>query len=187
MILSFIPLRFGRVNPRISTCTGHLLIILLYSGLMLGGCSADLPFLKDKPADEEGPSGAVTHETEEEAEPLVYYVGVESLGLYEAPRASGNLIAELEQHQKVYRYKIEKGFAWVKVDGTGMTGWVNNARLIWRLPEPSMGEPAELPPEASSPQSDEAMEVSPPEGETQSTSSQEPASQSIDPSRFDAY
>ena len=187
MILSFIPLRFGRVNPRISTCTGHLLIILLYSGLMLGGCSADLPFLKDKPADEEGTSGAVTHETEEEAELLVYYVGVESLGLYETPRTSGNLIAELEQHQKVYRYKIEKGFAWVKVDGTGMTGWVNNARLIWRLPEPSMGEPAELPPEASSPQSDEAMEVSPPEGETQSTSSQEPASQSIDPSRFDAY
>lgn len=113
---------------------------------MFGGCAIDLPFLKDKGADEEGASESVTQETAgqetvAEAEPLVYYVGVESLRLYKEPRASGGMIADLEQYQKVYRYKIEKGFAWVKVDGTDLTSWVNNAKLIWRLPKPSVAEP----------------------------------------------
>jgi hypothetical protein len=159
MTLSVIPLRIG-------ACMGRLFIILLCSGLMLAGCASDLPFPKDKKADEEGVSGAANQETEGEAEPLVYYVGVESLRLYEQPRTSGNFIADLEQHQKVYRYKIEKGFAWVKVDGTDMTGWVVNAKLIWRH---------------------EAMDVNTQEGETAPTDSSEPRSQSVDPSKFDAF
>jgi hypothetical protein len=180
MTLSVIPLRIG-------ACMGRLFIILLCSGLMLAGCATDLPFLKDKKADEEGVSGAANQETEGEAEPLVYYVGVESLRLYEQPRTSGNFIADLEQHQKVYRYKIEKGFAWVKVDGTDMTGWVVNAKLIWRLPKPGAAEPVEQPPEAQRPPSDEAMDVNTQEGETAPTDSSEPRSQSVDPSKFDAF
>jgi hypothetical protein len=43
-------------------------------------------------------------------------------------------LAQLPLHQKVYRYKMEKGYAYVKVEGNGVSGWVDNARLIWRLP-----------------------------------------------------
>ncbi|MEA2080784.1 MAG: hypothetical protein U9P00_13205, partial [Pseudomonadota bacterium] len=142
---------------------------------------------KDKKADEEGVSGAVTEEAEDEAEPLVYYVGVESLRLYEEPGTSENFIADLEQHQKVYRYKIEKGFAWVKVDGTDMTGWVVNARLIWRLPKPGVAESVEQPPEAQRPPSEEAMDVNTQEGETEPTAAPVSPSQDVDPSRFDAF
>jgi hypothetical protein len=154
---------------------------------MLGGCAVDLPFLKDKEADEEDIPEAEAQQTEAEAEPLVYYVGVESLRLYEEPRASGDFIADLEQYQKVYRYKIENGFAWVKVDGTDMTGWVNNARLIWRLPKPGVAEPVEQPPETPSPPSAEATDENTPADEMAPTDSPEPGSESVDPSRFDPF
>jgi hypothetical protein len=45
------------------------------------------------------------------------------------------MVTQLPLHQKVYRYKMEKGYAYIKVEGTGVTGWVDNARLVWRLPE----------------------------------------------------
>jgi hypothetical protein len=43
-------------------------------------------------------------------------------------------LTQLPLHQKVYRYKTEKGYAYIKAEGSGVTGWVDNARLIWRLP-----------------------------------------------------
>jgi len=29
---------------------------------------------------------------------------------------------------------MEKGYAYIKVEGSEVTGWVDNAQLIWRLP-----------------------------------------------------
>ena len=187
MTASIIPLRVGGRSPRISSCAGCLLIVLLCIGPMLGGCAVDLPFRKDKRAVEEGASKAVTQKTQREAEPLVYYVSAESLGLYEQPGTARNLVAVLEQYQKVYRYKIEKGFAWVKVDGSDMTGWVKNAKLIHQLPQRSVGEPAKHSPATSNSPSDEEMEKRIPEGETQPTASPESAPKSVDPSAFDAF
>jgi hypothetical protein len=66
----------------------------------------------------------------------VYYVGVDQLAVYSEPRSSSSSLTQLPLHQKVYRYKTEKGYAYIKVEGTGVTGWVDNARLIWRLPSP---------------------------------------------------
>lgn len=78
-------------------------------------------------------------------QPTVYYSGVEGLKLYSEPRFSTSVLAELPLHQKVYRYKVERGFANVKVDGTDRVGWVNNAQLIWRLPSaPSAGAKPDL-------------------------------------------
>jgi hypothetical protein len=34
----------------------------------------------------------------------------------------------------VYRHRLEKGYAYVNVEGKNLTGWVDNAKLIWRLP-----------------------------------------------------
>lgn len=81
----------------------------------------------------------------------VYYTGVPDLPLYQQP---GGVIAKrLPQYTKLNRMKIEKGYAHVRIASTGVTGWVENARLIWRLPQekPAAGteKPASQPAEAS--------------------------------------
>ncbi len=191
MTPSFISLRIGGGNTLISCYAGRLLIVLLCSGLMLSGCAVDLPFLKDKRVNQEVASKAVTEKTakkvEKKTEPLVYYVGVEDLRLYKEPGASGNWIAVLGRYQKVFRYKIEKGFSRVKVDGTDMTGWVETTKLIQHLPNPSVGEPVGYSPETSSSPSDETPEMGTREGETKPTASPEPTPRSVDPSAFDAF
>ena len=64
--------------------------------------------------------------------PKVYYAGVAGLKMFSQSRVSGSPIAELPLHTKVLRYKTERGFAYVKVTGTGQVGWVRNRDLIWR-------------------------------------------------------
>ncbi len=68
-------------------------------------------------------------------DPKVFYAAEEGLKLYPEPEYSDNSIAELPLNEKVLRYHIEKGFAYVKVHRTGQKGWVDNARLKWRLEE----------------------------------------------------
>ena len=139
---------------------------------------ADLPFIKDEASSTQG---------EAESRPPVYYVGVESLKLYAEPGGSSSIIAELGQYQKVYRSRIEKGYAWVKVDGTDLTGWVDNAKLIWRLPKTTAADPTSKPTAEPSAPADAATQVSTPESESQPRALPKPAPQSTDPSIFDAY
>ena len=47
-------------------------------------------------------------------------------------------------YEKVTRYKIERGYAYVKSSQSELTGWVNNAALLWRLP-PVKTEPEAAP------------------------------------------
>jgi hypothetical protein len=37
-------------------------------------------------------------------------------------------------HTKLHRDELKAGYAHVRVAPTGESGWVENARLIWRLP-----------------------------------------------------
>jgi len=75
--------------------------------------------------------------------PLVYYAGVEGLKLYSKPSASSKVVGELSLHEKVTRFKLERGFAYVESTKSGLKGWVNNSQLIWRLPTaPTTGAPA---------------------------------------------
>lgn len=69
---------------------------------------------------------------EESNVPRVYYAGVAGLKMFSQSRTSGSPIAELPLHTKVLRYKVERGFAYVKVPQTGRMGWVRNKDLIWR-------------------------------------------------------
>jgi hypothetical protein len=78
--------------------------------------------------------------------PRVYYVGVEGLKMFSQSRASGSPIAELPLHAKVLRYKMERGFAYVKVTGTGQVGWVRNSDLVWRKRTSSKVTPKKEPP-----------------------------------------
>ncbi len=75
------------------------------------------------------------------AAPRVYYAGVEGLKMYSESSFKGAPIARLPLHEKVLRYKMERGFAYVKVPGTGQTGWVRNRDLVWRTPAPSKKRP----------------------------------------------
>jgi hypothetical protein len=81
----------------------------------------------------------------------VYYAGVDQLMVYSEPRSSASQLAQLPLHQKVYRSKIEKGYAYIKVEGTGVTGWVDNARLIWRLPSQQQKAPTKTEERAAEP------------------------------------
>lgn len=76
----------------------------------------------------------------------VFYAAEQGLKLYPEPRFSQNTIAELPLNDKVLRYRTEKGFAYVKVERTGQEGWVDNARLKWRIEE------QEIEPETAAPE-----------------------------------
>jgi hypothetical protein len=86
-----------------------------------------------------------------ESAPLAYYAGVDRLAVYSEPRSSASLLTQLPLHQKVYRSKMEKGYAYIKVEGSGITGWVDNARLIWRLPSPQQKAPMKTEERATEP------------------------------------
>jgi len=62
----------------------------------------------------------------------VYYVTSGGTSLYDAPR--GRVVAQLAEFQKVERFGMKNGYAQVRVEATGASGWVDNAKLIWRLP-----------------------------------------------------
>jgi hypothetical protein len=79
--------------------------------------------------------------------PKVYYVGQSNLKLFSEPRSSKTYVAKLPLNEKVMRYKMQKGFAYVEVVSTGQTGWVKNAHLIWKKPSSLPKKPPRKPPE----------------------------------------
>jgi hypothetical protein len=86
------------------------------------------------------------------AERRVYYVGAEGLKVYSEPSASSKVVGKLALHEKVTRSRLERGFAYVESTTTGTRGWVNNSRLIWRLPSvPTTSAPAPPEPGAEEP------------------------------------
>ena len=83
---------------------------------------------------------------EESTAPRIYYAGVADLKMFSQSRVSDTPIARLALHEKVLRYKLENGFAYVKVVRTGQKGWVRNADLIWRKRTPSKKSAKDVPP-----------------------------------------
>jgi len=84
------------------------------------------------------------------AGPRVYYAG-EALKVYSTPSASSKVVGELGLHEKVTRFKLERGFAYVESATSDVKGWVVNAQLIWRLPSgatTAAPAPSEAEPEA---------------------------------------
>jgi outer membrane biosynthesis protein TonB len=82
----------------------------------------------------------------------MYYVGVDQLAVYSEPKPSSSRLTQLPLHQKVYRYKMEKGYAYIKVEGSEVTGWVDNAQLIWRLPSQQQKAPPKAEERATKPE-----------------------------------
>ena len=116
--------------------------------------------------------------------PRVYYAGVAGLEMFSQSRASGSPIAELPLHAKVLRYKTERGFAYVKVTGTGQVGWVRNRDLIWRKRTSSKVTAKKDPPPQ---QKSEVPSENTPESNLQPNSEPNSETERRDASMFDAF
>ncbi len=112
--------------------------------------------------------------------PRVYYAGVAGLKMFSQRSVSGSPIAELPLYDKVLRYKVEHGFAYVKVTRTGQVGWVRNADLVWRKRTPSKKSSKNSPPPQPK------TEV-PPENTPEVNPEPNPEIEPRDASMFDAF
>lgn len=131
----------------------------------------------------------------------VYYAGSADLPLYRTP--GGALIGRLPRYAKLYRSDLQRGFAHVRVEATGEAGWVENAKLIWRLPahesseqvsEPLREAEAEAVPAApvvvESPEPERAAQAVKPQqspSPAAASSSSAPAKSTVAPSIFNPY
>jgi len=105
--------------------------VLFFAVAMTAGCATWNPFARES-------AGEAT--TSQGRQP--YYTAEAGVKLYSEPRLSESYIAELPLHQKVYRTTLERGFAYVEVEGSSQKGWVDNGKLIWRLPAAAHTAPA---------------------------------------------
>src|SRR5262249_44913464 len=74
-----------------------------------------------------------------------YYASEAGLKVYSEPTSSSKVVGKLSLHEKVTRFKVDRGYAYVKADASGLAGWVNNSMLLWR---PPAAEPAPAAPPA---------------------------------------
>ena len=114
------------------------LLSLLFSALLvaaLGACSTVTKYLPDRGTGAPERSGSGARE-----EGGVYYTGSSSLPLHKS--IGGAIITQLPQYTKLYRDQLDRGFAHVRVESTGETGWVENAKLLWRLPTQNSSQAA---------------------------------------------
>ncbi len=81
--------------------------------------------------------------------PSTYYAGVEGLKVYSEPSGSAKVVGALSLYEKVNRYKVKRGYAYVESSARDLKGWVSNAQLIWRLPTTAAPAPVEAEPEAT--------------------------------------
>jgi len=64
----------------------------------------------------------------------VYFAASDGLVMHSEASGSSPVVARLALHEKVVRTRLDRGWAYVTADGSGTSGWVDNAQLIWRLP-----------------------------------------------------
>ena len=72
--------------------------------------------------------------TDASERPQARYAGAAGVSLYREPKASAELVGVLGLYEGVLRYRVEDGFAYVKSEKSGRSGWVRDRDLIERLP-----------------------------------------------------
>lgn len=166
-----------------------LLVAVLGGALPLAGCSM--------PKTVSGWFGGEPAPTDESArgKGQVYYASAAGLNVHSKPTSSSTVVGELALHEKVTRYKVEQGYAYIKA-ASGLTGWVNNGMLVWRVPgatpaaapEPAAEEPQGEEPSAApeAPPTPTLPEPSPPPTATRATEKRPTPSQP-GPGLFDPY
>jgi len=111
----------------------------------------------------------------------VFYSAVDGLTVYAGPARSSAVVGKLPRYERVVRSQLQGGFAQVQAGRSGLEGWVDNSKLLWRLPEagaPSAAAAEGPAPEdgvsAPNPAASGASEVAPATGEA-GTSATPPA------------
>lgn len=148
------------------------LVALLAAVVALAGCGS-LPQLggdQAKPRTTEsatpaaqGQKSAVLAQEEQ-----VYYVAEAGLNVYAEPSARAQRVAELPLYERVLRSDLQRGYARIRTADDRVHGWVDNARLIWRLPsdearpQPAIEEPVAPAPEAETPMGEPGGALQPP-------------------------
>jgi hypothetical protein len=171
------------------TLAARVGIAILTGAFALAGCSM--------PKAVSGWFGGEPAPAEETAlgEGHVYYASAAGLRVHGKPAAASPVVGELALHEKVIRYKVERGYAYIKAE-SGLTGWVDNAMLIWRVPgtrpvaapEPVVEEPPVEEPSAApeAPPTPTLPEPSPPPTATPATEGR-PTPGEPGPGLFDPY
>jgi hypothetical protein len=118
-----------------------------------------------------------------EATPRAHYVGVARARLHREPEASSEVVGELALHEGVLSYRLENGFAYVRAERSGRSGWMRASDLIDQLPPPRP-RPAAVEtspaPEPEAPSAEAAPPAEPP-------AEPEPAPEPPEKSVFDPY
>jgi len=162
----------GIMAARTRSLQGIEVAVLLSVALLLAGCATGqrtIGGLFAAPGPVPTPSPAPGKKAA--SAPRTYYARIEGLKVYQDPSTSSKVVGTLSLHEKVMRYKVERGFAFVGSPKSDVKGWVDNAQLIWRLPAapaaaaPSPGDaaPEEAPPEQVQPQEAQPEEAPPEE------------------------
>jgi len=102
----------------------------------------------------------------------VYYAGVDGLTVYESASGSSKVVGRLALYEKVTRSRLDRGYAYVTAAKSGLEGWVDNAKLIWRIPSAAGAKPKEG--EAATGESGEAGAKEAPETEAERAPAVEP-------------
>jgi len=134
------------------------------------------------------PSPTAVPTPQESSAAGVFYAGVDGLNVYSDSSSSSKIVGRLPLYDKVARSKLERGFAYVTSATSGVTGWVNNAQLLWRVPNTlptAAAPPAAAPREEAAPPAAVAPEPTPTRREAPAPAT--PAAGGLAPSIFDAY
>jgi uncharacterized protein YceK len=123
------------------------LVVTLVAAIVLGGCASVRQSIGGWFA-ETPPSKTTAAATRQEqasaaGETLTYYAAVEGLSVYAEATESSKVVGHLALYEKVARSRLERGYAYVSGDKSGINGWVDNAKLVWRVPASTATEAAD--------------------------------------------
>ena len=71
-----------------------------------------------------------------------FYVGASSINVHADSKLSSLVVGRLSAYEAVTRTKIDGAYAYVTSAKSGLSGWVDNGQLIWRLPSMKETEPS---------------------------------------------
>jgi hypothetical protein len=106
------------------------IVLVLAAALALGGCSFFDQVTSDWFGDGPPPTASPTASASQEE---VFYSSIDGLPMHFLPSGSSQIVSRLTLHQRVTRTDLQRGYARVVADN-GLEGWVDNAKLLWRLP-----------------------------------------------------
>jgi hypothetical protein len=126
-----------------------------------------------------------------EAPPRAYYVTAARAKLYREPEASSEVVGQLSRSEGVLSYRVQNGFAWVRAEPSGLSGWVRTTDLAdqppkARAPSRAAAHPTDSPAGAQAP----AEPPTPAEAEPEPPAPPEPEPEPPTPpdkSVFDPY